>query len=77
MSQKCIICDKEAEGQYTCDIDVVGLGFCKKHKSKVGSLRLWLIISEELFYKMLKEERRSIWAKKKSTKKSLQKKKTK
>ena len=53
-----MICDQKAIGRYTCDIDVKGLGFCKKHKSKVNGLAMWLVIVPELFEKMLKDERK-------------------
>ena len=60
MSSKCIICDKEASGRYTCDIDVNGFGYCKKHKSKVSGLAMWAILVPELFDKLLKDERKGI-----------------
>ena len=32
---KCIICSKKAIGRFSPDLDINGIGFCKKHKEQV------------------------------------------
>lgn len=31
----CNVCGKDAIGRYTPDMDIKGLGYCKKHKKEV------------------------------------------
>jgi hypothetical protein len=40
-------CSKEAIGRYTVDLDISGLGFCKKHKSDISSAILWTVLGME------------------------------
>jgi len=40
-------CKKKAIGQYTVDIDIPGLPYCKIHKNDIGSAILWTILGVE------------------------------
>ena len=40
-------CKKEAIGAYTVDMDISGLGYCKKHKDNISSAMLWTILGVE------------------------------
>lgn len=46
MSQKCSYkgCKGKVVGAYSVDLDIKGLGYCKKHKSTVSGAMLWLIM---------------------------------
>lgn len=56
---KCIICDKKAFGRLSPDIDIVGLGFCKKHKDIVSTIYLLINdMSVSEVESMIKSERK-------------------
>ena len=38
---KCIICKEKAEGRFTTDLDIEGIGFCKKHQELIKSATLF------------------------------------
>lgn len=52
MSQKCSYkgCKGKVVGSYSVDLDIKGLGYCKKHKEDVRSAILWLILGVHDMY---------------------------
>ena len=38
---KCLKCGKPATGRYTPDLDIKGVGFCKRHKIEIW-LDIWI-----------------------------------
>jgi len=54
--KKCIICHHKATGTLSPDMDISGLGYCKKHYSKVHLLfTLLLSDNEKTFYDLLEQ----------------------
>ena len=54
-SMKCSICNKQATGRYSPDLDINGIGFCKEHEESV-QIAYYLLINEgeESFNKYLR-----------------------
>jgi len=51
----CYLCGKKSIGRYSPDLDIRGVGFCKKHKDEVF-MRL-LILMEEMENKPKKKSK--------------------
>lgn len=47
---KCIVCGKKAIGEYSVDLDVEGLLYCKVHKHDVGIAIIALVLGNRKLY---------------------------
>ena len=44
---KCSLCDKDAVGRFSPDLDIKGLAFCEEHKDKVG-IAFYCLMSDNI-----------------------------
>jgi hypothetical protein len=52
---KCVVCGKKAIKRYSPDLDIRGIGACKKHEERVILAYTALISGDEEMYKNLIE----------------------